>query len=592
MLYNYLFTYVYYLTYLCLCSLVQGHNDIFSRNEKRFHNFLTASRSEHIHRPKSKRQINHFRDTKFDPDYAPNDLCEPWNSGSQTNDLNWSEPADRLFKLISSSNGYNLFMPPGQHQGKTTNLSVALYIESMSSVKAQTMDFEVDCYLAMGWYDRRLSHNCTHPILITHKHVADELWNPDLYYVNAKYAYLQEVTTPNFMMFVYPDGLVFKSMRTVVTLSCMVDLQFFPMDKQSCPLTIQSYAYIENLLNLSWHVDYPYYPIASNEGLKLNDMEITNITFSKCSVPYAMFRGTGNWSCIRAVIEMKRLMLYHVVQTYIPSAMLVSISWMTFFLPPRASPARISLTITSLLTLTTMCNGARQDLPQVSYISALDVWHFASQALIFLVLLEYSFVSYYMTRGTNHCKHKNSDDTSRHLNIRPSPSFPQEDLRIRLLNNNAHASVNEYPSKRHESLANPIGGVARLRRTHSMDRNSLGTRKSFSVATGVEQCVNHSAMFCRLAAIQQQQKRLMIEFQQQRQSVFDIEHDTAELFATHCNVSMDSIMEIGRPCTRCQLENEGIARKIDAYSRIAFPSVFFSFTLIYWFYYGYYTRAG
>lgn len=49
--------------------------------------------------------------------------------------------------------------------------------------------------------------------------------------------------------------------------------------------------------------------------------------------------------------------------------MLVSISWMTFFLPARASPARISLTITSLLTLTTMCNGARQDLPQVRHSS-------------------------------------------------------------------------------------------------------------------------------------------------------------------------------------------------------------------------------
>lgn len=110
-------------------------------------------------------------------------------------------------------------------------------------------------------------------------------------------------------------------------------------------------------------------------------------------------------------------MLYHVVQTYIPSAMLVSISWMTFFLPPRASPARISLTITSLLTLTTMSNGARQDLPQVSYISALDIWHFVSQALIFLVLLEYSFVSYYMTRGTTNCKHKNVSITSKTVNV-------------------------------------------------------------------------------------------------------------------------------------------------------------------------------
>ncbi|KAK6056920.1 Neurotransmitter-gated ion-channel transmembrane region, partial [Cooperia oncophora] len=64
----------------------------------------------------------------------------------------------------------------------------------------------------------------------------------------------------------------------------------------------------------------------------------------------------------------------------------------------RASPARITLTITSLLTLTTMSNGARQDLPQVSYIKALDIWLTFSQALIFLVLLEYSFVSYYITR--------------------------------------------------------------------------------------------------------------------------------------------------------------------------------------------------
>lgn len=47
--------------------------------------------------------------------------------------------------------------------------------------------------------------------------------------------------------------------------------------------------------------------------------------------------------------------------------MLVSVSFTTFWLDTRASPARISLTITSLLTLTTMSNGARQDLPQVNF---------------------------------------------------------------------------------------------------------------------------------------------------------------------------------------------------------------------------------
>lgn len=36
-------------------------------------------------------------------------------------------------------------------------------------------------YLAMGFYDRRLSHNCTHPILITQKFIAERLWIPGFF---------------------------------------------------------------------------------------------------------------------------------------------------------------------------------------------------------------------------------------------------------------------------------------------------------------------------------------------------------------------------------------------------------------------------
>ena len=68
------------------------------------------------------------------------------------------------------------------------------------------------------------------------------------------------------MVIVYPDGLVFKTLRQFfkwnkekngnlsyridVTLSCNMDLQLFPFDKQECPMVIQSFAYIESMLNL------------------------------------------------------------------------------------------------------------------------------------------------------------------------------------------------------------------------------------------------------------------------------------------------------------------------------------------------------
>ncbi|PIO69343.1 Neurotransmitter-gated ion-channel ligand binding domain protein, partial [Teladorsagia circumcincta] len=244
---------------------------------------------------------NVFKTLWYDPNYKVHDLCEKSNSGGQTGELIWTEPGDRLLKVIGNGvvkDGYNMFLAPGQAQGRRTDVHVAVYIESMSSFKAQTMDFEVDMYLAMGWFDRRLAHNCTHPILVTSKLIADRMWHPDLYFVNSKFAYLQEVTTPNLMVIVYPDGLIFKSMRLDVTLSCMMDLKLFPIDHQECPLKIQSYAYIEQIVNLTWHVAPPYFPVGSNEEIKLNDMAITRTRYEKCAGPYPMFRGSGKSTTI------------------------------------------------------------------------------------------------------------------------------------------------------------------------------------------------------------------------------------------------------------------------------------------------------
>ncbi|KAL3985243.1 cation transporter family protein [Acanthocheilonema viteae] len=473
---------------------------------------------------------NPYIKTAFDSNFKTHAICESWNSGNQPDNLLWAEPADRLLRIIGNGvvkDGYNMFMTPSQAEGKTTIVSVAIYIESMSSFRTQTMDFEVDMYLALGWYDRRLAHNCTHPVLVTHKFIVDRLWQPDLYFVNSKFAYLQEVTTPNFMVIVYPDGLIFKSMRLDVTLSCMMDLQRFPMDKQECPLIIQSYAYVENLVNLTWHEDPPYFPFGSNSEIKTNDMVITNTRFEKCLTPYKMFRGSGNWSCIRGLIVMKRLMLFHVIQTYFPSAMLVSISWMSFWLDPRASPARITLTITTLLTLTTMSNGARQDLPQVSYIKALDIWLTFSQALIFLVLLEYSFVSYYLTKRDYNCMHRRIFGTTE-----------------------------IYPETEKKEL-DPRSPVMTSTRRYSTNNGHTNAVNTYSLTAGIARCLRNTAT---LVAKTQNEHEKILNF------------------------------DISKPCQKCMASNEFVARQIDHYSRVVFPSVFLLFSTCYWLYYSWYTK--
>uniref|UniRef100_A0AC34R6A8 Neurotransmitter-gated ion-channel transmembrane domain-containing protein n=1 Tax=Panagrolaimus sp. JU765 TaxID=591449 RepID=A0AC34R6A8_9BILA len=249
-------------------------------------------------------------------------------------------------------------------------------------------------------------------------------------------------------------------------------------------MVIQSYAYVENLLNLSWHVDPPNFPIGSNAEIKLNDMVITSTAFEKCDGPYPMFRGYGNWSCVKGFIVMKRLIVFHVIQTYVPTAMLVWISWMSFWLDPRASPARITLTITTLLTLTTMSNGARQDLPQVAYIKMLDLWLSFNQGLIFLVLLEYAFVSYYLTKRNFDCIHRRPISSSpslqdgKEMKKRPESPIIGLSTGTPLLHSNGNAAAIHgngcYLRQRHASMDS---GHPRLCQQNS----------NFSVTAG---CVN------------------------------------------------------------------------------------------------------
>jgi Neurotransmitter-gated ion-channel transmembrane region len=53
------------------------------------------------------------------------------------------------------------------------------------------------------------------------------------------------------------------------------------------------------------------------------------------------------------VFNLQRRLGYHLFHTYIPSALIVVMSWISFWIKPEAIPARVTLGVTSLLTLGT-----------------------------------------------------------------------------------------------------------------------------------------------------------------------------------------------------------------------------------------------
>ena len=81
----------------------------------------------------------------------------------------------------------------------------------------------------------------------------------------------------------------------------------------------------------------------------------------------------GNFTCLEVVFMFKRRLGYYLFHTYVPTCLIVIMSWISFWIKPEAVPARVTLGVTSLLTLSTQHANSQKSLPPVSYIKVSKV---------------------------------------------------------------------------------------------------------------------------------------------------------------------------------------------------------------------------
>ena len=83
---------------------------------------------------------------------------------------------------------------------------------------------------------------------------------------------------------------------------------------------------------------------------------------------------TGAFTCLQVSFTLGREIGFYLLQTYIPSTLIVVLSWVSFWISSDSVPARISLGVTTVLTMTTQLSASQQSVPRVSYTKAIDVW--------------------------------------------------------------------------------------------------------------------------------------------------------------------------------------------------------------------------
>ncbi|XP_066546582.1 gamma-aminobutyric acid receptor subunit rho-2-like [Amia ocellicauda] len=277
--------------------------------------------------------------------------------------------------------------------GPAIPVGVDVQVESLDSISEVDMDFTMTLYLRHYWKDERLSFpSTTNKSMTFDGRLVKKIWVPDVFFVHSKRSFIHDTTTDNIMLRVFPDGHVLYSLRVTVTAACNMDFSRFPLDSQTCSLELESYAYTDEDLMLYWK--------NGDESLKTDErISLSQFLIQKFHTTsrLAFYSSTGWYNRLYINFTLRRHIFFFLLQTYFPATLMVMLSWVSFWIDRRAVPARVSLGITTVLTMSTIITGVNASMPRVSYIKAVDIYLWVSFVFVFLSVLEYAAVNYLTT---------------------------------------------------------------------------------------------------------------------------------------------------------------------------------------------------
>ncbi|XP_037070075.1 glycine receptor subunit alpha-4-like [Pollicipes pollicipes] len=279
-------------------------------------------------------------------------------------------------------------MKPPKTEGQPTKVDFHVTVMQIDSINENSMTYVADIFFAQSWKDHRLHlpENMTSDYRLLNLDWLNDIWRPDSFFKNAKSVTFQTMTVPNHYVWLYADKSILYMVKLTLTLSCAMNFVMYPHDFQECRLQMESLSYTTDDLVFVWQKDTP---LVVDENIELPQLDLVNNYTADCSHVYP----TGNFTCLEVVFKFKRRLGYYLFHTYIPTCLIVIMSWISFWIKPEAAPARVTLGVTSLLTLSTQHAKSQSALPPVSYVKSIDSFMNACTVFVFLALMEYALVN-------------------------------------------------------------------------------------------------------------------------------------------------------------------------------------------------------
>ncbi|XP_070553903.1 gamma-aminobutyric acid receptor subunit alpha-2-like [Ptychodera flava] len=277
--------------------------------------------------------------------------------------------------------------------GPPVQVEADIYALSIGPIVEVNMEYHLDVFFRQRWNDPRLAYDDPFTILSLNTVMLESIWYPDTYFHNGKKSYGHNITTPNRLFRIAPNGDVLYTQRLTIIAECKMNFENYPMDQQICPLFFGSNSFSTDDVVYIWHPD----KVELSESTRLSQFFLKDKSTGETVMKSDRI---GDRSILYAHFYLQRHIGYFLIQIYVPCILVTMSSWVSFWLNPDATPSRVALGVLTILAITTLGWSIKDTLPKVSYAKSLD-WYLALCFTFVLgSLVEFAAVNFFSKSPT------------------------------------------------------------------------------------------------------------------------------------------------------------------------------------------------
>ncbi|MEP5567406.1 MAG: hypothetical protein ABJN62_06190 [Halioglobus sp.] len=265
---------------------------------------------------------------------------------------------------------------------------VYVVILDVDAISSADQSFTINYYAQFRWTDPSLAHPGPGSI----RRSLNDIVAPRFILLNQQKTWSSLLN----LVDISPEGEVIYRQRLWGDFSQPLRLHDFPFDSHTFELPMLAAGDLGEQIKLLPDPDYPSF--ISSE-LSVADWSITGYSEESRDIVLTDEAVGGGYVFS---FQAKRIFNHYVIKFIIPLILIVAMSWVVFWIDPSEAGSQLSVAVTAALTLIAYHIALAGKLPDIPYLTRMDMFLFCSTLMVFTALVEVVVTSRLASDGKLH----------------------------------------------------------------------------------------------------------------------------------------------------------------------------------------------